>query len=81
MGSVNRDWPARLDICMLQLQLAISAKQPLSIEEWLNQGFEAIEKCTNIINTAGLDPIDIERINVKITNFKLICKTDDKIIK
>lgn len=77
MESRIKDWGLRLDICTTQLKLAIEAKQPASIEEWLSEGFEALEHCHYIIDVNAKDPKDIELIKTRINHFKVICKEND----
>ncbi len=77
MESRIKDWGIRLEICTTQLQLAISAKEPGSIDEWLKEGFEALEHCEAVLVANGLDPKDIDKMKSRITNFKLICKDND----
>lgn len=77
MESRIKDWGLRLDICTTQLRLAIQAKQPESIDEWLGEGFKAFEQCNNVLIENTLDPKDIELLKTRINNFNIICKNDD----
>ena len=71
------NWAGRLDVCTLQLALAIRADQPDSIESWVKKGYEAIAECERIIDTKeDITPKEIAHINSKISKFKTNLKND-----